>query len=110
MRPTDMSPAEHFKHGTRSRYVSGCRCAGCRASNAAYYHKRQAECKALAAAITTAGGPVTASWTPPGQATRTRTFARACPGVLGDPCSKLSHLRKDSTGGVCSACRLKDFD
>jgi hypothetical protein len=102
-----MPVADRFKHGTRSRYVCGCRCDACRASNAAYYHERQAVCKALASAVTASGGPVTVAWTPPGQAQRTRTFTRSCPGVLGDPCAKLSHLRKDSTGGVCSYCRLK---
>jgi len=28
----------HFEHGTRARYVRGCRCDSCRAANTAYYH------------------------------------------------------------------------
>jgi hypothetical protein len=40
MRPTDLPPADRFAHGTRSRYVSGCRCADCREANRLYYHVR----------------------------------------------------------------------
>jgi len=105
--PISMPTAERFKHGTRSRYVCGCRCDACRASNTAYYHERQRVCKALAAEIEEDGGPVTVAWTPPGQAVRTRTYARACHGAQGEPCPKRSHLRKDSSGGVCCFCRRK---
>ena len=51
MRPPDLPPPEHYAHGTRARYVSGCRCPPCRASNVAYYHERQRRGKELAAKI-----------------------------------------------------------
>jgi hypothetical protein len=38
---TMLARADKFLHGTRARYVAGkCRCAGCRAANAAYQRSR----------------------------------------------------------------------
>jgi hypothetical protein len=37
-RPTDLKT--EFEHGTRSRYVVGCRCASCKEANRLFYHKR----------------------------------------------------------------------
>lgn len=37
--------AERFEHGTRSRYVKGCRCEACRAANTAYAVARYRELK-----------------------------------------------------------------
>lgn len=107
-RPPDLPPAERYAHGTRARYVTGCRCPPCRASNTAYYHQRQARAKALAAELP----PVPAAaapqlWTAPDGSQRVRTYARACPGVNGEPCALKAHLRKDSKGGCCRACREK---
>lgn len=42
MRPHDLPSAERFAHGTRSRYVIGCRCDSCRLANREYAHKRSA--------------------------------------------------------------------
>lgn len=39
-RPADLPPPEHWPHGNRSRYVSGCRCEECRRANREYVHKR----------------------------------------------------------------------
>jgi len=36
----DMSPTEKFAHGTRARYVKGCRCDPCRGANNAYERMR----------------------------------------------------------------------
>ena len=36
----DMSATEKFAHGTRARYVTGCRCDDCRGSNNAYERMR----------------------------------------------------------------------
>ena len=36
----DMSPTERFAHGTRARYVKGCRCDDCRGANNAYERMR----------------------------------------------------------------------
>lgn len=43
MRPADLPTAEHYAHGTRARYVTGCRCAPCRESNRLYYHQRKGQ-------------------------------------------------------------------
>jgi hypothetical protein len=91
MRPHDLPPAERYAHGTRSRYVTGCRCDACREANRLYYHERQA--KARAAALELAVAPVAAG--------------RLCPGIEGEPCKKGVRLRKDSIGGICSDCRVR---
>ena len=106
-RPSDLPPAEHYAHGSRARYVAGCRCDACRAANCAYYHERQRRAKEAAALIVTPKIPVEKLWTAPDGTCRTRRYRRACPGVNGNPCPTKSHLRKDSKGGVCSNCRLK---
>lgn len=101
------STAQHA-HGTRARYVLGCRCAACRASNVAAYHERQARAKEAVREISTpAAGPIAKTWTAPDGSKRPRTYSRACPGVDGEICRWRSHLRKDSTGGVCHRCRAR---
>lgn len=40
-RPKDMPPAERYEHGTRARYVAGCRCDSCRRANTDYAKKRE---------------------------------------------------------------------
>jgi hypothetical protein len=79
---------EAFKHGTRARYVAGCRCRPCTYANTESVKKRDAEAKKAAAAL----GP------------RTETH---CVGAEGEPCPKGTKLRKDSTGNYCAKCRLK---
>lgn len=106
-RPADLPPAERFSHGTRARYVSGCRCEDCRRSNREYYHERQKRAKEAAAQIVAPPTPVGQVWTAPSGEQKVRLYKRACPGVNGAPCPTHSHLRKDSKGGVCSECRLK---
>lgn len=76
-RPSDLPPAERYQHGTRSRYVTGCRCDACRAANAAAYHERQARAKAAAALITTPSAPAPQTWTAPDGSKRLRVYARA---------------------------------
>jgi hypothetical protein len=107
VRPADLPTAEHYAHGTRARYVTGCRCAPCRESNRLYYHQRQARAKALAAEVSALATPSPQTWTAPDGTKRTRLYARACPGVNGSPCPTSSHLRKDSKGGCCGGCRMK---
>lgn len=46
MRPPDLPPAEHFPHGTRARYVCGCRCDGCRRANREHANARARAIKA----------------------------------------------------------------
>lgn len=105
MRPATLPPADRYPHGKRARYVCGCRCDACRAANAAYYHERKQRGIEAAAEIGGAdAGPIAKAWRPPGGAVRTRTYARACPGVFGEPCAAGAHLRSDSKG-VCERCR-----
>ncbi len=40
MRPADLPGPDHHPHGTRARYVNGCRCGGCRAANSEYERLR----------------------------------------------------------------------
>lgn len=100
-----MPGPDAYQHGTRARYVTGCRCADCRGSNVRYYHQRQGRAKAAALEIVTPPTPAPQLWTAPDGSKRIRVYARGCPGVHGDPCRLRAHLRKDSKGGVCRACR-----
>lgn len=109
MKPADLPPAERFEHGTRARYVTGCRCAPCRASNTAYYHERKAR-EAAALAELEVGPPAephARMWTAPDGSTKKRVFRATCPGP--DPeagsCPFNTYLRKDSKGGLCMRCR-----
>lgn len=109
MRPASLPPLERYKHGTRGRYVAGCRCPECRESNRLYYHvlKERALAAARANPAPASSGPAPQSWTAPDGSKQVRFYARSCPGVNGRPCPKGSHLRKDSTGGVCAVCRTE---
>lgn len=94
-------------HGTRTRYVAGCRCPVCRAANVRDYHARLARARELAEDYP-AGPPVPLerAWTTPSGEVRSRTY-RGCPGVLGEPCVGPSILRKDAAGRVCVPCALR---
>lgn len=106
MRPPGLPAPDRFLHGTRSRYVSGCRCTECRAANTAAYHERQRRAKEAATELAAAPVvPIAQTWTAPDGTMRERMYRRACPGVDGAPCPLRAHLRKDSTGAVCGACR-----
>jgi len=107
-RPHDMPPAEHFAHGTRARYVTGCRCEPCRASNRASYHERKARGLTAAAELAPpAPAPLEKVFARPDGTTWKRVYRHACPGVRGAPCAFGAHLRKDSKGGVCGGCRMR---
>lgn len=99
MRPIDLPSAESFTHGTRARYVAGCRCGDCTASNVAYYHQRQTAKKAEAPTVKPSG--------PPGEGVLVRAGVShkvlTCPGANGAPCvrSPATWLR---VGDVCNAC------
>ncbi len=96
---------EKYAHGTRAKYVTGCRCTECRAANARYYHQRQQQSQALAAALPPAGPSPAPQVFVRGGVERVRTYSRACPGVNGNTCPISAHLRKDSKGGCCRKCR-----
>lgn len=71
-------------HGTRSRYVLGCRCEECRTANREAARERDARAREAVAHIPlNPGGP--------------------CPGMDGQPCPQRRTLRKDSLG-VCKDC------
>jgi len=106
-RPSDLPPAESYEHGTRARYVAGCRCDDCKRANREAYHRRQAEAKELAKRINAPRVPVPQMWTAPDGTQQVRFYQHACPGVDGQPCEWSAHLRSDSTGGCCNRCRMK---
>jgi hypothetical protein len=89
-RPADLPGSERYAHGSRARYVTGCRCAECRAANTRAYHALQAKALAAVAELGTTAAP-----------------AGPCPGVEGKPCAAGSRLRCDSKGGVCGTCRVQ---
>lgn len=93
-------PAERFGHGTRSRYVAGCRCADCTRANTEAYRARRAKVAAAANSVRPSG--------PPGRGVVVRAgfrhTVRTCPGANGAPCvrSPPTWLRGSHT--VCSRC------
>lgn len=110
LRNIDSLPsAESFAHGTRARYVTGCRCRPCKDANVAAYHEREARSKAAAADLSFPPVPVEKSWTGPDGTVRTRVYKNGCPGHDGRGCPHKAHLRKDSCG-VCARCRLRLAD
>ncbi len=74
-------------HGTRGRYVTGCRCGDCTAANLRAYHVREARSREAIAGLARAPGSI-------------------CPGWDGEPCPKQRKLRSDSAGG-CAHCRAR---
>lgn len=75
------------EHGTRARYVLGCRCKDCRASNVALYHARMARAREAVAHLPVVPGSI-------------------CPGWEGVPCPKQTKLRRDSAA-ICSECLMR---
>lgn len=96
------------QHGTRAMYVAEkCRCDSCRAANRKYQQQRMQKQAAIASQVVSEVVPAPQVWTTPSGEKKVRHYKRACPGINGKPCKTHSHLRKDSTGGVCSNCREK---
>lgn len=91
--------ADRYEHGTRARYVAGCRCNACRASNAAHYRERMDRQRELAASVRPSGPPV------PGRMLRGGRWIEIerCPGANGATCvASGAWLR--GQGDVCAKC------
>ncbi len=95
------------RHGMRSCYVRGCRCNPCREANRLAYHARQRRAVAAALELPAPTEGIAQAFTGPDGTVRLRFYKHACPGVNGRPCPKRAHLRRDSKGGCCEACRLQ---
>jgi len=105
-RGIDQMARSTFEHGTRARYVQGCRCAACRTANTTLYHARQRKSlEAVEGIEPPAPVPVTQQFTRPDGSVGTRVYRNGCPGPGGKGCPGSRHLRKNSVGGVCHECR-----
>ena len=86
-------------HGTRTRYVRGCRCDACREANTAAARDRQRRIEAAAETVAPSGPPIEGTLERGG---RTHRVLR-CPGGNGEPCvsEPPTWLRG---ANVCRAC------
>lgn len=106
MRPASLPKADRYEHGTRARYVTGCRCDDCKGANRVAYHARQEKLLELVREIEP-GPPDGAVAKTFGTKAGLRTSMRPrCPGNprVGS-CPRESALRADSVGGICARCR-----
>lgn len=89
--------AERYEHGTRARYVGGCRCDDCRAANTKRYRERRAQIREQLPDVRPNGPPL------PGMILRRGkpVPVKICPGANGRPCVRGSWLR---VGDVCAVC------
>lgn len=107
-RGIDQMARSTFDHGTRARYVQGCRCADCRAANTTVYHERQRKSlEAVEGLEPPPPVPVEQKFTRPDGTVGTRVYLNGCPGPGGKGCPGSRHLRTNSVGGVCHECRHK---
>ena len=80
----DLEKLALYPHGTRARYVSGCRCEECRAANRAYGKAREVRKHELASSVQVSGPPIPSTMIRKGREER----IHRCPGVNGDPCAR----------------------
>jgi hypothetical protein len=99
-------------HGTRTRYVTGCRCDFCREANRRYAAERGRRARELAALVILPTESAQRMWhvrtkgPPLGEIEHQLvTFKRMCPGVDAKGCKKGAYLTKNSVGSICSYCR-----
>lgn len=87
------------EHGTRGRYVTGCRCDDCRRANRDYYRRRQNAKRDAAGDVAPSGPPGAGELVRGGKLYKVRT----CPGAGGAACvrSPATWLR---VGDVCNPC------
>lgn len=88
MRPADLPPAERFPHGTRARYVSGCRCDACLEAIRLDAAERRRRVHEAAAEVRPNPGPPAFKvfHRTRRDGTPYEIRARACPGTGGKPC------------------------
>lgn len=99
--------ASRYTHGTRARYVAGCRCRPCTDANTARYHERRKVAMEAWDAIVPNGPPAIRiekklcyGRGKVGKLTEFRM--RVCPGTGGVPCAKQRTLKRHP---VCESCR-----
>lgn len=85
-------------HGTRARYVHGCRCEACKRSNVEFYHRRMDLIHAAAATVQPSGPPLDGTLERGGRTYR----VKRCPGANGASCVRGGTWLR--TGAVCLAC------
>lgn len=87
-----------YECGTRAKYVTGCRCDACRASNRDYYRERMTKMREAAGEVEPSGPPI------PGTLKRGGRDVRIlrCPGANGTVCVRGGAWLRG--GDVCSAC------
>jgi hypothetical protein len=104
MKPTDLPPPDRYAHGTRARYVSGCRCEACRERIRLDAVDRTRRLHEAAAEVAPNPGPP--RFKPVIRKRRDGTpyeiRARACPGTGGTPCVAGGAWLKGRP--VCIAC------
>lgn len=98
-RPDDLPAADAYEHGTRARYVTGCRCAPCTAGNTAAARERTKRRQEAAAEVKPSGPPV------PGELVRGGRVHQVlrCPGANGRKCVRGGAWLRGALG-VCTAC------
>lgn len=92
-------------HGTRSRYVAGCRCEPCRIANRRYYVGRSEAVRVAAGEVEPNPGAATTTsfYRTRRDGSRYRIEARACPGTGGQPCVA-GGVWLRGQGEVCFRC------
>lgn len=101
MRPLDLPAADRYEHGTRSRYVCGCRCDACRESNNIRHRARTEAMQLAAASAVPNGPPLDGTLLRGGRVHR----VKVCPGANGEPCfAGGAWLRNAARLPVCSVC------
>ena len=103
MRPADLPAAEAYAHGTRARYVTGCRCRPCKDANLAYYHQRKQRAAAQASEVEPSGPPLAGELVRGGRVYR----VQRCPGANGERCVVPGGAWLIRGGPVCAECLVR---